>query len=78
MKKFLEQTKQERRDRYLNFCLQKAFQNANGQQKLDIIETEYGRAPSKLAIIVAARLKQIRLKLDVSDLTINFFSQLDS
>ena len=67
MEKFLEQAKQEKRDRYMEFCLREAILNANGQQELDIIGSEYGKAPSKLAIAAAARLKQTRLKLGLSD-----------
>ncbi len=69
VEKFLEQAKQERRDRYLEFCLRQAILNFNGQQELAIIDKEYGKAPSKLAIAAAARLKQTRLKLGFSDWT---------
>ena len=68
MEKFLEQAKQEKRDRYMEFCFREAILNAKGQQELGIIGTEYGEAPSKPAIAAAARLKQTRLKLGVTDL----------
>jgi hypothetical protein len=67
MERFLEQAKQERRDRYLELCLRDAVLNANGQQELGIIGKEYEQAPSKLAIVAAARLKQTRLKLGFSN-----------
>ena len=63
IEKFLEQAKQQRRDKNLEFCLRDAILNASGQQELDIIGMEYGEAISNLAIAAAARLKQTRLKL---------------
>ena len=68
MEKFLEQTKQQKRDWHLELCFREAILNAKVQQKLCIIGTEYGKAPSKPAIFAIARLKQTRLKLGVSDL----------
>ena len=69
LEKFLEQTKQAKRDRDLELSLREAVLNANDQQKLDIIGHEYEQAPSKAAIAAAARLKQTRLRLGLSDLS---------
>ncbi|KAF2115015.1 prion-inhibition and propagation-domain-containing protein [Lophiotrema nucula] len=67
MERFLEQAKQERRDRYLEHCLRDAILNASGPQELGVIGTEYEKAPSKLAIAAAAKLKRTRLMLGFSD-----------
>ncbi|KAI9663840.1 MAG: hypothetical protein M1821_007330 [Bathelium mastoideum] len=67
MEKFLEQAKQERRDRYVEFCLREAILNTSRQQELDIIVTEFEEAPSRPAIAAAARFKQARLMLGFSD-----------
>ena len=67
LEKFLEQAKQERRDRYLEFYLRNAILQATGQDELGIIGREYENSSSKLAIAAAAKLKQTRLKLGFSD-----------
>ncbi|KAL9098946.1 MAG: hypothetical protein Q9163_005482 [Psora crenata] len=67
IEKFLERAKQEKRDRYLELCLREAILNTNGQLELDAIGTESGNTTSKHAIAAAARLKQTRLKISVSD-----------
>jgi hypothetical protein len=67
LENFLEQAKQERRDRLLEFCFRDAILNANGQQELAIIGKEYGQSSSKAAIAASARLKQTRLNLGLLD-----------
>lgn len=67
IEKFLEQAKQERRDRYLELCLRNTILHATGQQELGIIGKEYENAPSRLAIAAAARLKRTRLQLGFPD-----------
>ncbi|OAL51549.1 hypothetical protein IQ07DRAFT_384331 [Pyrenochaeta sp. DS3sAY3a] len=65
--KFLEQARQDRMQRHLEFCLRAAILHADGDRELGIIGKEFQKAESKLAISAAARLKQTRLKLGISE-----------
>ena len=67
LEKFLERAKQEKRDRYLELWLREAILHADSQLELDAIGTESGNTTSRHAIAATARLKQTRLKIDVSD-----------
>ena len=67
LEKFLEQSKQVKRGGDLDSVLRDAVLDVNDHQKLDIIGCEYEQASSKIAIAAAARLKQTRLKLELSD-----------
>lgn len=67
LEKFLEQPKQAKREGDLDGVLRDAVLNVNDYQKLDIIGRGFEQASSKLAIAAAARLKQTRLKLGLSD-----------
>jgi hypothetical protein len=65
--KFLEQARQDRMERHLEFCLRAAILHADGERELGIIGKEFQKAESKIAISAAARLKQTRLKLGISE-----------
>ena len=67
--RFLEQSKQARRDRYLEVAYRDAVLNTEGQQQLHILEQEYERkaASANVAIAAAARLKQTRLRLRLDE-----------
>ena len=65
LERFLEQSKQAKRDRYLELAYRDAVLNADGQQELLILGQEYEQraAPTNAAVAAAARLKQTRLRL---------------
>lgn len=65
--KFLEQARQDRMERHLEFCLRATILHADGERELGIIDKEFQRAESKIAISAAARLKQTRLRLGISE-----------
>jgi hypothetical protein len=67
LEKFLEQPRQAKREGDLDGVLRDAVLNVNDYQKLDIIGRGFEQASSKIAIAAAARLKQTRLKLGLSD-----------
>ena len=69
LEKFLEQSKQAERDRYLELAYRDAVLNANGQQELHVLgqESELKAAPANVAIAAAARLKQTRLRLGLDE-----------
>lgn len=67
LERFLEQAKQERRDRLLELCFRDAILNAHGPRELAIIGKEYGQSSSSTAVAAAAKLKQTRLSLGLLD-----------
>ncbi|EXJ89005.1 hypothetical protein A1O3_02069 [Capronia epimyces CBS 606.96] len=67
--RFLEQARQERMEKYLEFCVRHAIVKAEDQLRLGIIGKEYQRPVPNHAISSAAKLKQIRLDLGIFDQT---------
>ncbi|KAH7357454.1 prion-inhibition and propagation-domain-containing protein [Pyrenochaeta sp. MPI-SDFR-AT-0127] len=63
--KFLEQARQDRMERHLEFCLRTAILHADGEHELGVLGREFQKTESKVAVSAAARLKQSRLKLGI-------------